>query len=38
MPLLESVDVELNLPYLDIIDPATCEAWGVDYEMPIVLK
>lgn len=38
MPLLETVDVESELIYRDILDAAVCSAWGVDFKLPIRLR
>jgi hypothetical protein len=38
MPLLETVDVELEIPYKDILDDSVCAAWGIDPRLPIVFK
>ena len=38
MPLLETVDIELNILYSDILDSGVCAAWGIDAELPIMLR
>jgi len=38
MPLLETVDVEMQIPYKDILDESVCNAWGIDPKVPILCK
>lgn len=38
MPLLETVDIELDVSYLDILEHSTCAAWGIDSSLPLILK
>lgn len=38
MPLLETVDVEIVLPYRDLLEDSVCNAWGVDPSLPIIMR
>jgi hypothetical protein len=38
MPLLETVDVEISLPYRDLLEDSVCNAWGVDPSLPVIMR